>query len=330
MAVGWQRILGIFLIFLGFPYFLTPAQESPPLQVVTSWSILEDVVKNVGKDRVQVQSLAPRGVDLHDIQLTPSDQIRLREADWVIWLGLDLEVWLVPSLRKIAEEKQLQIGVHLTDLLPTDSDHSHGPHDDEHDKDHDDEHNEDHDEAHSDQMYNPHIWHSVPMMMQVSELIAAGLSKQDPNHAQFYRQNAENYRQKLQQLDTWIHQQLRFIPESQRILVTSHEAFEYLGKTYGFQTWSPHGLSHHDQPTPKELQEIIVGMKEKKVSVLFTEVGANPAMLNQIAKEIQIAARGSLIPDNLAPLTQEGDTYESFMRFNVRNIAQAFKTYLPQ
>ncbi len=320
MVVLWRRIPAVFFIFLGITNFSVSAQTSEPLTVLTSWSILEDVVQNVGKSHVQVRSLAPRGIDLHDFKLTPGDQIRLRKADWLVWLGLNLEPWLAPSLQRIAQEKQLQVGAHLTNLLAI---HAGSKRRDVNHKEKDADHD-------SSGRVDPHIWHDIRMMIQVSQIVAEGLAKQDPKHASMYRQNAADYIQKLKKLDQWVHQELAFIPPSQRLLVTSHQAFEYFGRAYHFQTLAPRGLNTANQPSPKLLERIMTTLQEKQVKVIFQEAHINASLLKQIANETNIVIKKELLTGNLAKQGQAGATYHGFIKSNVSRIAEAFKSYLSE
>lgn len=306
----WKKQRKVVLFIFGMIAFAVTAQANDRLQVVTSWSILEDVVKNIGGAQLDVQALAPRGVDLHSFKMTPGDQVKLRQAHWIVWLGTDLEIWLEPSLKQISPEKQLHLASHLEDLLPI------GVPQDAHN--HTSKHHRN----------DLHIWQSVPMMIQVSELIAQKLAQQDPQHAGDYQQNAAQYIEKLRQLQAWILQELSFIPAPQRILVTNHRAFEYFGRAYGFQTWAIRGYDHHVKPTPKTLQKFVQQLAQQGVKVLFSEAEGNQSLLNQVAKEAKIHTQEKLLADNLAPLGQPGSTYENFMKTNVQNMAHAFKTAL--
>ncbi len=309
--------VGICCLLFCFGSVALLAKDNQPLKVVTSWSILEDVTKNIGQEHIRVTSLAPRGIDLHDIKLTPKDQIRLRSAHLVIWLGLNLENWLTSSLKTVANEKQLEVGKHLSQLLPLYRTVANQPAVPQPNAP---LHREEHTTA-----VNPHIWHDVQMIIRVSEIIADYLSTHDPAHATHYEENAEHYVQQLKSLHEWIHQKLSFIPKEQRLLVTGHNAFQYFGKAYGFQTLSPRGLTTHDQPSPWVLRHIIATLRQKKVRVLFIESGSRSSLLSRIGQEADIVIKAELISGNLDVLGQAGDTYIGLMQKNVKTIAGAFQ-----
>ena len=316
---GSATILVIFLAFVGWA-------EAAPLKVIASWSILEDVVRNVGKEQVEAHALASRGIDLHDIELTTGDQIRLREADLIIWLGLPLETWLYPYLQRIVDDKQLQLGKHLQQLLPGIKE----DHEEEEDHPKEMETIEDHEEEEDQQTaatngdMDLHVWHDVSMMIQLTDLIAQELARRDPQHSAYYRENAKEYTEILQRLDAWIHEQLAFIPQSRRILVTSHLAFEYFGKAYHFRTLAPHGIGGEDQLGPRMLEKIIAEIKKEEVRVIFPEEHVNPLMA-QIAREAEITIQESLNPGNLTSPGTPAGTYAGFMKENIRVLSQAFR-----
>ncbi|MBF0278581.1 MAG: zinc ABC transporter substrate-binding protein [SAR324 cluster bacterium] len=294
------------------------AQPKKQLTVLSSWSILEDVVKQVGGTHIRVISLAPRGIDLHHFKLTPSDHIRIINADWIVWLGLNLEPWLQSSLKGIPKEKHLQLGKQLANLLLIEErNREPGLKDIDKPSEHDHE-----------GKIDPHIWHDVEMIIQVCQLIADGLSKKDPEHAVVFQKNADLYIEKLKSLHQWVHQELSFIPASHRLFVTSHQAFEYFGRAYDFETISPRGLNSSNQASPRVLQQIITKLREREVKVIFQEAHVNPALLKQIARGTDIVIQEELLTGNLARFGEKGATYEGFIRSNVQQIANAFKSYL--
>ncbi len=318
----WKRSATILVIFLAFVGWA----EAAPLKVIASWSILEDVIRNVGKIQVEAHALAPRGIELHDIELTMGDQVRMSEADLLVWLGLPLETWLHPYLQRIADDKQLQLGKHLQQLLPgIKEDHEEQEdHPDEMETIEDHEEEEDQQTAATNGDMDLHVWHDVSMMIQVTDLIAQELARRDPQHVAYYRGNALEYTEILQRLDAWIHEQLAFIPQSRRLLVTSHLAFEYFGRAYHFRTLAPHGIGGEDQLGPRMLQKIIAEIKKEEARVIFPEEHVNP-LLAQIAREAEITIQESLNTGNLTSPGTPAGTYVGFMKENIRVLSQAFR-----
>ncbi|MBF0289285.1 MAG: zinc ABC transporter substrate-binding protein [SAR324 cluster bacterium] len=323
IRINFPKKAGVLLLFWWISGFLISAEASKPLEIVTSWSILEDVANNVGKENIRVTSLAPRGIDLHDIKLTPGDQIRLRKSHLVIWLGLNLENWLLPSLKNVPKEKQLEIGKHLSGLLPLYSSSD--------DKQKRQQANDHLHEAHEHPgAFDPHIWHDVKMIIQVSEIIAHHLSIHDPKHAPGYKQNAQHYILQLKKLNGQIHEQLSFIPKEHRLLVTGHDAFRYFGEAYDFQTLAPRGLSTHDQPSPWVMRHIISTLREKKIRVLFIESGNTSSLLGRIGQEADIEIKAELMSSNLNAFGETGDSYIGFMQKNIDTITEVFQSALTQ
>ena len=318
----WKRSATILVIFLAFVGWA----EAAPLKVIASWSILEDIVRNVGKIQVEAHALASRGIDLHDIELTMRDQIRMSEADLLVWFGLPLETWLHPYLKRIADDKQLQLGKHLQQLLPGIKEDHEGEEDHSNEMETIEEHEEEEDQqtdATNGDM-DLHVWHDVSMMIQVTDLIAQELARRDPQHVAYYRGNALEYTEILQRLDAWIHEQLAFIPQSRRLLVTSHLAFEYFGRAYHFRTLAPHGIGGEDQLGPRMLEKIIAEIKKEEVRVIFPEEHVSP-LLAQIAREAEITIQESLNPGNLTSPGTPAGTYVGFMKENIRVLSQAFR-----
>lgn len=290
------------LLLLGWTLLISgTVHASEKLEVVTSWSILEDVVSHIGGAEVQVSSVAPRGVELHEIRLSPKDQIRLRKADLVISLGLKLETWLDPSLKRIEADKHLELGPSLTNLVQLGTNTG------------------------SAALSDPHIWHDVKMMVQVAQLVEKRLSQQMPEHSETFASNLKKYNEELMQLDAWVQQELKFIAKENRHFVTDHQAFEYFGRAYGFKTMAPRGLNSHDQPSPRFLQKMIQRLKKQNVRVLFMEQGGNATLLKRISEEAGMRLQDELMVENLAPVGKTGDTYQGFIRYNIETISTAFK-----
>ncbi|MDQ3413023.1 MAG: zinc ABC transporter substrate-binding protein, partial [Chloroflexota bacterium] len=228
----------------------TQAQESDqPLNIVTSFSILDDLVRQVGGEAIVTHPLVGAGADSHTYEPAPADVVTLAEADLVFEIGLGFETWLdgiyessgSDAARIIVSEPVEPLGFddgHQEDEEHDEANHEQEEHEEEHDEDaaddHDDEAGEGH-EGHEHGEYDPHIWHDVTNAILMVETIRDALADADPANAATYEANTAAYIAELEELDAWVQEQVSALPDDQRKLVTSHEALGYFANRYGFE-----------------------------------------------------------------------------------------------
>jgi zinc/manganese transport system substrate-binding protein len=292
---------------------LASAQDEP-LPVVATFSILADLVANVGGDAVEVDTLVGANVDAHTFEPSPEQVVALTNATLIFENGLGFEPWLEGMLDAADPEAQVvdvSQGIELRTA---------GDHDDEaagHDPD--DEH------GHDIGDFDPHVWHSVPNVITMVENIEAALSAADPDNAAIYSANAAAYTTELEALDAWIAEQVAAIPEDQRKLVTSHDTFGYFADQYGFEViGTPLGVSTEtSEPSASEIAELIELIEDAGVPAIFTENIQNDNLMEQIAGDAGVTLAPPLYTDALGDEDSEATTYIEMMQYNTRTIVEA-------
>lgn len=292
------------------------------VNVVTSFSILEDFARQVGGDRITVKSIVPVNGDVHAYEPRPTDVIAFKRADLVLANGLQFDTFM-QRLAKSSETKApvVEVTKGIEPLKNTEDEHGHGaePAHDDHDHDHDHAHEHEHDHGE----YDPHAWQSVPNAMIYVKNIADALCKVDSAGCESYKANASAYTEKLQALHESVKAAFSALPKDKRTLITSHDAFGYLGAAYGLTLLAPEGTSSATEATAADVAAIIRQIREDKGSAVFMENISNPALIKQIASEGNVAVGGKLYSDALSGPDEPAPTYLKMMQYNADTITKA-------
>ena len=266
------------------------------LKVVATFSVLGDLVQNVGGDKIELHTLVAPGVDTHTFEPSPADNRTLAEASLVFENGLGFETWLddlYTSSGSKAERVAVSDGIEPLKVEGDDRSE-----------------------------FDPHVWHSAANAIQMTRNIRDALAKADPANASAYQANAETYIAQLQELDSWILNEVKSLPEARRKLVTTHDTFGYFADRYGFEITgtvlpsSTEGAS----PSAQEVAALVETVKAAGAPVVFAENVSSNTLLRQIADEAGITVVASLYTDALGPTGSDGDTYLKMMRYNVTTI----------
>ena len=290
----------------------TPTSDSNALTVVATFSILDDLVQNVGGEQVQVITLVGADGDAHTFEPTPADSAALTKAAVIFENGLGLEPWLDDLYSASGATAQRVVVSNGVDLLSL---HEAGAEQTAADADH-----ADHGE------FDPHIWHNVANAMQMVTNIRNALSAADPQHADVYAANAENYLAKLNDLDVWVRERVATLPAARRKLVTSHDTFGYFAAAYGFEiigTAMGAASTEAADPSARDLAALAETIKAAGVPAIFAENVANPQLVEQIAQETGVKMGPPLYTDALGKAGSDGDSYIKMMRYNVDAIVNA-------
>lgn len=274
-----------------------PALSSEPLPIVTSFSILADMTRHIGGQRVEVYALVGENGDAHVYQPTPSDGKRLKRARLVIVNGLGFEGWidrLVKSSGFGGPVVVASAGVKTFQLATAPGhDHAHHAHD-----------------------IDPHAWLDAGNALKYAENIERALILADPEGKAEYQANAERYRRRIAELDTWIRTTLGAIPAERRRVVTSHDAFGYFGRAYGITFIAAVGGNSSADPSAANVARIIRQLKKEKVPAVFVENISDTRLLERIQKESGAKPGGVLYPDSLSKSDGPAATYLDLMRHN--------------
>lgn len=295
------------LLFLALALGLFHSAHAEPLRVVTSFSILADVVRNLGGERVQVDTIIAHDEDAHGYQPRPSDSRKLREAQVVVANGLGFDAWIERLTKASGGSGVLVIaseGARLLERSDAHHDHGHGHgHDDEHD---------------------PHLWQDVANVRLFAANIAKALIAADPAGEQAYRANLSRYDAELAALDAEIRQQLSSLPAG-RTVVTSHEAFAYFGAAYGVRFLAASGVSASSEPSAAGVARLIRQIRKEKAAAVFLENISDPRMMERIGKETGARVGGTLISDALSGPDGSAPTYVAMMRHNLATLLAALR-----
>ncbi|KGD93945.1 ABC transporter substrate-binding protein [Achromobacter sp. RTa] len=306
------------------------AHAAGPLKAVASFSILGDIVREVGGKDVSVATLVGPDGDAHEYEPTPGDAKKLSTAGVLFVNGLDFETWM-PRLAKSSGFSGLTVvaskGVTPRKFAEAGEGHGHDGHDHDHDHDHD--HGHGHGHGHKDGHHHgdadPHAWQDLSNGVIYARNVAEGLAAADPAHADAYRERAQAYIARLQALDTDVRKTFAAIPAERRKVVTSHDAFGYFGDAYGVAFISAMGMSTDAEPSAGDVARIIEQVKRERVPAVFVENISSPKLVQQIARETGAKVGGTLYSDALSKAGQPGATYLEMFEWNARQLAAALQ-----
>ncbi len=280
-------------------FFMGPlCVANPPLKVVATFSILADLVKEVGGERVQVDTIVGEDSDPHTYEPRPSDIKKLSQAQAIFINGLGFEGWL-ERLLKSADYKGKVVVV-------TDHIHPRLVFEDT-------------------LLQDPHAWHSIPNVKIYIMNIRDKLSEIDPSSREYYAKRFDAFYKKLTALDIKIRQQIDKIPPARRKVITAHDAFGYFGNAYGVQFMAPQGISTEAEPRVQNLIRLIKQIKELDVKIIFVENISNPKLINQLSKETGAKIGGVLYSDALSDKKGPASTYLKMMDYNVALLTDAMQ-----
>jgi zinc/manganese transport system substrate-binding protein len=260
----------------------TPASAESRLRVVATFSILGDLVREVGGEAVEVITLVGPDSDAHTYQPKPSDARSLAGAQVLVSNGLGFEGW-IDRLADAAGFKGTRI-VASAGAAPD---------------------------------VDPHCWQDVACARRYIANIAQGLAVADPANAAAYRGRAAQYDQQLAALDDWIRREIAGVPEARRQAITGHASFRYFARAYDVRFSAPTGYSTESEPTARDVANLIRQVRKQKIKALFIENMTNPALVAEIARDSGAVVGPRLYSDALSKPDGPAPTYEAMMRHNV-------------
>jgi zinc/manganese transport system substrate-binding protein len=305
---------------LAMPAWAQSVTAAAPIKVVTSFSILADMVRNVGGDRVAVTTLVGPDGDAHVFQPTPGDVKTIADAKVVFVNGIGFEGWIERLVGSAAYKGPVIVattGLQAQKMADEDAKgggHAHGH---AHGKDAAKK------DAHDHGALDPHAWQDLRNGQVYVDNILAGLVKADPAGEATYRANAAAYKKTLQELDAWVKTELGAVPKPKRKVITSHDAFGYFASAYGVMFLAPVGISTDAEPSAKGVANLIRQVKKEKVTALFVENITNPKLIEQIGKETGVKPGGRLYSDALSKPGQGADSYVKMFQHNVSALKTA-------
>ncbi|HWK13267.1 MAG TPA: zinc ABC transporter substrate-binding protein AztC [Rhizobiaceae bacterium] len=286
------------------------AASAENLKVVASFSIIADFARNVGGDRVDITTLVGPDGDAHVYEPRPADAAAVAAADVVLVNGLQLEGF-IPRLVEASGGKapvvELTRGGEMLKSGEDEHDHAAGEHHGHH------HHGE----------FDPHAWQSVHNAGIYVKNIAEAFCAADAAGCDSYKANAAAYGDKLEALDGEIRAAVAEIPEDNRVVITSHDAFGYFEHEYGLKFLAPEGVSTESEASAADVAALIRQVREDKASAIFVENITNPRLIEQIAGETGVKVGGALYSDALSDASGPAATYIDMMKHNVNTITGA-------
>lgn len=274
------------------------AQTDKRFKIVTTFTVIQDIVANVAGDAAEVVSITKPGAEVHGYQPTPGDIVRAQSADLVIWNGLNLEQWFEKFLQNLSDVPSLTISDGIEPIGIGEGPYS--------------------------GKANPHAWMSPSNALTYVENVRAALEKYDPGNAEIYNRNAAAYAEQIKAIDEPLRQRLAGIPEAQRWLVSSEGAFSYLARDYGLKELYLWPINADAQGTPQQIRKVIDLVKEHKVPVVFSESTVSDRPARQVAKETGAAYGGVLYVDSLSEADGPVPSYLKLLEVTVDTIAKGF------
>ncbi|MDU4095048.1 MAG: metal ABC transporter substrate-binding protein [Pantoea sp.] len=277
----------------------SPALLAKTVTTVASFSVLADIVQQVGGEHVKVTSLVGRDGDPHAFQPSPKDSLALNKADVVFVSGLGLEGWMDRLVTASGYQGKV---ITASDGINTRSMEEDGQ-----------------------KITDPHAWNSAKNGAVYARNVMEALIAADPQDRAYFEQRGNAYIQKLEKLDAWAKQTFAAVPESKRKVLTSHDAFGYFGAEYGVNFLSPVGFSTEAEASASAVGSLIQQLKQEKIKTYFIENQTDPRLVKQIAAASDAQPGGELYPEALSKEDGPAATYEAAFKHNVETLYASMK-----
>ncbi len=270
------------------------------LRVVTTFTVIQDMARNVAGDAATVEAITKVGAEIHDYQPTPQDIVRAQGAGLILWNGMNLERWFEKFLADLRNVPSALVTEGITPLPIREGPYQNNP--------------------------NPHAWMSPSNALIYVENIRKALTQHDPANAEVYQRNAARYAEQIKAIDGPLRQRLSKIPESSRWLVTSEGAFSYLARDYGLRELYLWPINADEQGSPSQVRQVIDTVRRERIPVLFSESTVSDRPARQVAGETGARYGGVLYVDSLSQPGGPVPTYLKLLEVTVETIAKGFGT----
>lgn len=279
--------------------------ETRKIRIIATTTLVADMVKNIGGDKVEVISLMGAGIDPHLYKASENDIIRIIESDIIIYSGLHLEGKMQSVFRKMEKGKfntmAVTDGIAQNELIRVDE---------------------------NNKEYDPHFWFSIRLWKEASTHIQKTLSKFDSINSSYYCKNLENYLITLDSLDQWIRNEISKIPVEQRVLITAHDAFNYFGREYGFEVLGLQGLNTSAEAGIRDVQNLAGIIADRQIKAVFIETSLSHRNVEALKEAVKsrgftVNIGGELFSDSLGDIEDETGTYIGMFKHNINVIVNA-------
>lgn len=275
-----------------------PALAQEKFKVVTTFTIIADIARNVAGDAAVVESITKPGAEIHGYQPGPRDIVKAQDADLVLWNGMNLEQWFAKFFENVKDVPQAVVTDGIEPMGIAEGPYTGKP--------------------------NPHAWMSPTNGLVYVENIRKALVQYDPANAATYDANAAAYSEQIKALDAPLRARLDQIPAEQRWLVSSEGAFSYLTRDYQMKELYLWPINADQQGTPQQVRKVIDEVRANKIPVVFSESTISDKPAKQVAKETGAAYGGVLYVDSLSEADGPTPTYLKLLEVTVDTIAKGF------
>ncbi len=299
-------------LLVGALLFLAPSLSFAALRVVASTAQIADIVSHVGGDRVELKVLMGPGVDPHLYKATARDVIDLQRADLILYNGLHLEGRLAEAFARVDKPGRPVIAV--AESIPEERLLASSDYDDS---------------------YDPHVWFDPALWVLVVDATAEAMAQADPENATFFRENGASYRAEVEALQEWAERRIEMIPAEHRVLVTSHDAYNYFGRAFGIEVVGVQGVSTATEAGMADITATADLIKRQGIPAIFIESSVSPDTIRRISADSGAVVGGELFSDALGSPgdlregigggTYDVGTYIGVFKYNVDVIARALK-----
>ncbi|PKM68266.1 MAG: manganese transporter [Firmicutes bacterium HGW-Firmicutes-2] len=306
----YNKIIGVFVSVMMVLMIAGCAKEqnedNGKIKIVTTTTMLADLARVIGGDYVQVNGLMGPGIDPHLYKASAGDVSVIQEADLVVYNGLDLESKLGEIFASLEKEEKVVVmiaeGLPDADLI---MDEETGG-------------------------YDPHIWFDVNLWKMASSNLLEGLIKVDPMNKEVYIKNHEAYVKELEVLNSYVGEEVALIPESARVIITAHDAFQYFGKAYGMEVLGLQGISTESEAGTGDVKSLADYIVEGQIKAIFVESSVPKRNIEALQEAVKaqgfdVEIGGELYSDSLGTTGTDAETYIGTMRSNVETIVNALK-----
>ena len=302
-----KKVIALFVVLLVISCGKKVRKSNGKLNVVTTTTMITDLVKNIGGNKLDVNGLMGSGVDPHLYKASEGDVSKLFNADVVVYTGLHLEGKLEDVFDKMEHQDKKTIvasnAIDKDNLISSELFASN---------------------------YDPHIWFDINNWRKITLYITDELARIDSKNAEFYRENSKVYLEKLNELNKEVEIKINELPEEKRILVTAHDAFNYFGKQHKFNVVGLQGLSTATEAGVQDVQKLSKFIIENKVKAIFVESSVPKRTIEALQEAVkskgqEVVIGGTLYSDALGSTGTEEGTYIGMYKANVSTIVNALK-----
>jgi ABC-type Zn uptake system ZnuABC Zn-binding protein ZnuA len=290
----------LIFVTLFFSLFFSLSCFARDHEVVTSFSILKDVVENITPSHLKVKSIVPAGMDSHGYQAMAQDYLTFKKADLIILVGANFDFWATQMIEKVKSPAQIYYVTKNLSLLKTN------------------------DHEHTDSKFDPHFWQSPEIMTQAIQSLSEVLQKKYPDSKDEIKQKTNTYIDQIRHLQTRFRFDFSKVPLKDRHMVVAHNAFQYFSQEFSIQVDSPLDTSQESESSIQKISSLIKKIKSEKIKSLFLEKSSPENLIKSISQETKVPISGTLYSDCLSE-SPEASTYLKMLDYNFSLILKSMK-----